>query len=824
MKLKLKPKKCEFFKTRISFLGHIVSRDGIECDPKKIEAIKIWKRPTTVHDVRSFLGFTNYYHKFIHRYAQTAQPLNKLISGDNASKKHKKVDWDNKCEETFLNLKESCCKPPILAYADYIKPLKLHTDASGLGLGAILYQTQEDGTERVIAYASRTLSKTEKNYPAYKLEFLALKWSICDRFHEYLHGGSFEVLTDNNPLTYILTTAKLDATGQRWVANLANYNFSIKYKSGKLNVDADALSRNPWDVQIDTTIVQSIINYEALTPNTLFKSHGPNTNLLHSELVIVKGGYINNLIPQELEVKDSKVMTREKWIEAQKQDATINQVITLLNSKTLGHRKHHKNDSAEMKSMLRIKNQLILRKGLLYRKIKKGNWEGSILEFVVPTKYRKQVLRACHDDVGHAGIWKCTRLLRNQFYWANVNYDMEQHIKRCDRCIRFKAKTEVAPLESIEASYPMELVHIDYLTIESNKSERDVNILVVTDHYTRLAQAFVMSTQTAATVAKTLWDKYFMYYGIPEKILSDQGRNFESSLIMELCKLTGIKKLRITPYRPQTNGQCEKYNSTLINMIGMLPSEIKYNWQDHVNMLVHAYNCMDSTATKFSLYYLMFGREPNLPIDIEFGVKIPDLVATSTRNYVEKLWRRLAWAFKKAQEINLKERKRNKWNYNRKVRCSKIEKGDKVLVRQKAFKGKHKIQDKWEEDVYIVISQPIHNCPVFKVQNERSGKTKILHRNMLFPLSQELQCEDVNQKDRIPGPIKNKEETEDNSMVNTWESEDDINDEDINIEQEYNRPVTRARAKEKLKAQELNTSSVLNGNGTISILIQETTL
>ena len=172
----------------------------------------------------------------------------------------------------------------------------------------------------------------------------------------------------------------------------------------------------------------------------------------------------------------------------------------------------------------------------------------------------------------------------------------------------------------------MELVHIDYLTIESNKSEKDVNILVVTDHYTRLTQAFV-----------TLWDKYFMYYGIPQKILSDQGRNFESSLIMELCKLTGIKKLRTTPYRPQTNGQCEKFNSTLINMIGTLPSEIKYNWQDHVNTLVHVYKCMDSMATKFSPYYLMFGRELNLPIDIEFGVRTPDLVATSTRNYVEKL-------------------------------------------------------------------------------------------------------------------------------------------------------------------------------------------
>ena len=126
-----------------------------------------------------------------------------------------------------------------------------------------------------------------------------------------------------------------------------------------------------------------------------------------------------------------------------------------------------------------------------------------------------------------------------------------------------------------------------------------------------------------------------MYYGIPEKILSDQGRNFESSLIMELCKLTGIKRLRTTPYRPQTNGQCEKLNSTLINMIGTLPTDIKYHWQDNVNTLVHAYNRMDSTATKFSPFYLMFGREPNLPIDIKFGVRTPDLIATSTKSYVK---------------------------------------------------------------------------------------------------------------------------------------------------------------------------------------------
>ena len=212
MRLKLKPKKCEFLKTKLAYLGHIVSKEGIETNPIKIEAIRDWPRPCTVTNVRSFLGFTNHYRRFLKGYAQIAHPLNKLTSGVYSNKKNHPIDWDNVSEESFIKLKELCTSTPVLACADYSKPFKLHPDTSGLGLGAVLYQTHED--DRVIAYASRVLNHTEVKYPAHKLEFLALKWAVTDRSHEYLYYGKFNVYTENNPLTYILTTTKLDATGQ----------------------------------------------------------------------------------------------------------------------------------------------------------------------------------------------------------------------------------------------------------------------------------------------------------------------------------------------------------------------------------------------------------------------------------------------------------------------------------------------------------------------------------------------------------------------------------------------------------------------------------
>lgn len=180
-------------------------------------------------DVRTFLGFTGYYRRFIKNYASIARPLNDLLIGhctNQKGKQKKKLKpsvfiWAEPQQKAFEELIQKLTNPPVLAYADYQLPFKLHIDACCTGLGAVLYQTQA-GTDRVVAYASRSLKPSEKNYPAHKLEFLALKWAITEKFYDNLYGANFEVVTDNNPLTYVFTTAKLDATEQRWLAELSN--------------------------------------------------------------------------------------------------------------------------------------------------------------------------------------------------------------------------------------------------------------------------------------------------------------------------------------------------------------------------------------------------------------------------------------------------------------------------------------------------------------------------------------------------------------------------------------------------------------------------
>ena len=196
-------------------------------------------------------------------------------------------------------------------------------------------------------------------------------------------------------------------------------------------------------------------------------------------------------------------------------------------------------------------------------------------------------MAGCHDQIGHLGQDRVLELLRDRFYWPGMHMDVASHINSCPRCIRRKTQPDVAPLDNIGTTQPLELIHLDYLQKEPSKGNIE-NVLIVTDQFTRYAQAYPSKTQTALATAKLLWNNFIIHYVFPTRIISDKGCNFESKLIANLCQVAGVQKLRTSPYHPQTNGQCEWFNSALVNMLGTLTPEQKKDWKTYVPSMVHA--------------------------------------------------------------------------------------------------------------------------------------------------------------------------------------------------------------------------------------------
>ena len=757
--LKLKPSKCSFFQKDISYLGHHISEEGIATDAKKIQAVQEWPTPTTVSEVRSFLGFVGYYRRFIKGFSAIARPLTDLTKGlESQSKKiakKTKVQWGEKEEESFQTLKEACTSTPILGFPDYTLPFILHTDASTFGLGAVLYQKQKDGT-RVIAYASRSLSRSEANYTPHKLEFLALKWAITEKFKDYLYGGNiFDCYTDNNPLTYILSSAKLDACGQRWVAELASYNFNLHYKSGATNIEADCLSRIEWPDVLNQTDESRFQHLPYTSMQAIIQGISPQI-ILADSIILNK-----QVIPVECYVANQPGLTKEDWKQLQSADPTLSMVIKHLREKTWNNRKKPKHMPIQLKLYYRVRKNLVFKEGILYKKNCANNAKGRehTLQLLLPRKLIPEVLQSCHDDMGHQGRQRTLSLVRERFFWPRMYTEVISYVTSCKRCQHSKATPHVAPMMPIQVSQPLELVHMDFLSLEKCKGEFE-NVLIVTDHYTRYAQAYPCKNQTAYTTARVFWEQFVRHYGWPQKIISDQGRNFESQLMKDLCKIAGVDKIRTTPYHPQCNGVCERFNSTLMNMLKPLPEAAKADWKSHLLTMCHAYNCTVHSSTSYSPYYLMFHRHPRIALDFKYGLTKEGVKSSSKCRYIQKLRRRIAYAHKRAEEVAAKEAKRQKARYDRRCRGMQLHTGDIVLVKVVAWKDRHKIQDRWEQGEYVIIDQPNPDIPVYTVKPvDADLPVRTLHRNLLLPLGVQMKG------NTIPTDSLENIETEDKGIV-----------------------------------------------------------
>ncbi|KAK7922047.1 hypothetical protein WMY93_008949 [Mugilogobius chulae] len=273
---------------------------------------------------------------------------------------------------------------------------------------------------------------------------------------------------------------------------------------------------------------------------------------------------------------------------------------------------------------------------------------------------------------------------------------------------------------------------MDYLSLEPDRSGTK-DVLVLTDHFTKYAVAIPTANQKARTVAKCLWDNFIVHYGIPERLHTDQGPDFESNLIRELCDISGIQKTRTTPYHPRGN-PVERFNRTLLSMLGTLEPKQKATWKEFVRPLVHAYNCTRNEVTGFTPYELMFGRSPRLPVDLAFGLPLREHPSQSHSQYVKDLRARLEQSYQLASKSAEKSALRNKSRFDSRVTPSSLEVGDRVLVRNVRLRGKHKLEDKWERDVFVVLSRS-GDLPVYRVRPENNAHAPIrtLHRDLLLP-------------------------------------------------------------------------------------------
>ena len=421
-----------------------------------------------------------------------------------------------------------CLTVPVLAFVDFKKPFLLETDASIEGLGAVLSQEQDDGHYHLVAYASCGLKGGKLKYHSSKLEFLALKWAMTKQFREYLQYQPFLIRTDNNPLTYVLTTPNLDAIGHRWVVAMVGYNFEIQYIRGSDNKVTDALShigecldKDSIKELLDQSAIKELLNHTVHYGIPRAESDDPRVTQEHEK---AEGEIIMQVRMLAEMKKNYQNLADSQWVIAQWGDQAIRLVMDWLRRRKDDNRtldqylKHHVPD-AECHIYAACQKDFVLQRNLLYLRVTPKRSNEDVLAFVVPGLKRQVAIDGCHRYLGHQGRDRTLSLLRERFWWPGMAQRMMMSVRNCPKCHIFKAKPQIPPMEPILCTEPLDLVHIDYVSMEVmvGIKEKPVmkNVLVVEDHFTCYTQAYVTNNHTTRTMACVLYNEFFSVFGFP---------------------------------------------------------------------------------------------------------------------------------------------------------------------------------------------------------------------------------------------------------------------------------------------------------------------
>ena len=551
--LKANKEKCVFFKDRVQFCGHEIDKEGLHKTQEKIEAVVNAPRPENVSQLRSFLGLVNYYNRFLPNASSVLHPLHQLLE------QNSKWQWTEQCEQAFTEAKRLITSEQVLTHYDPGLPVRLACDASPTGIGAVLSHVMLDGSERPVAFASRSLTKTERRYAQIDKEALSIVWGV-KRFHVYLFGRQFTLLTDHKPLTSIfhpekgvpaMTTARL----QRYAMFLAGFDYKIEYKSTTKHSNADGLSRLPLqnkereETEEDSSEVFHATQFEPLpvTSEAVARETRRDPVLARVYKSVVKGWSVR--------------VSRDK--------------------------PHYER-----------RNELTVYLGCIL-------WG---MRVVIPKKLQDRVLEELHD--GHLGIVKMKALARSYVWWPNISGQLEELAKACSGCQHNQKMPTKAPLHPWEwATAPWQRIHIDY----AGPFQNSMFLIVVIAHSKWLEVIPVRSTTSSSTI-EVLRD-LFARFGIPEQIVTDNGAQFVSEEFQAFVRSNGIRHLTSAPYHPATNGLAERAVQTSKQALRAM-SEISKPVKEKLAKFLIAYRNTPHSTTGVSPAQLLLGRPLRTHLDL----------------------------------------------------------------------------------------------------------------------------------------------------------------------------------------------------------------
>ena len=715
--LKIKPKKCSLLQSSVTYLGFLFSEQGVAPDASKFTAVQDWSSPTSLKEVRSFVGFASYYRRFVPHFSEIVEPLNRL------SQKNATFNWTHECEQAFAELKSRLVKSPVLTYPDPAKRFILDTDASDLAMGAVLSQVNSHGEEVVIAYASKALTRSQRNMGSTRKELLAVV-TFTAHFRHYLLGNQFTLRTDHKALIWLHSFREVDGLLARWIERLAVFDYVVTHRPGKQHVNADALSRlryhSPATATSPTPTPEQRVGEQNIVVNHL-SSASPDSNPVTVNAEVSPPNWCESFTVEELrraQLEDADVSTMIGW-----QEALLDRPL--------------RSDSAmhgASIALIRLWSQwkrLRLIDGVLYRVYHPENSDTPYLQFVVPQSLQSRMLQSVHADVSgsHLGIERTQDKLRKRCYWPFMSSAVSDFCQACDICESRKAPLPKAkaPLVQDRPSFPLEKVAIDIMGPLPTTPSGNKYLVVICDYFTKWPEAFPVPNITAETIAHVLVDGFFCRYGIPYQLHSDRGAQFESRLFQQICQLLDIRKSRTTAYRPQSDGLVERMNRTLEQMLAAHVDDHHTNWDRHLQRCLLAYRSSVHSSTKETPAMLMLGHEIHLPVDVMF--QSPDSERSHVNTYVINLRRNLQRAFTHARDAGATAQRRQKAHYDKHAKQPKLNVGDMVRLHSPAVKPgtTSKFHRPWKGP-YTVLERV--DDVVLRIA-DKSGTTQTVHVDRL---------------------------------------------------------------------------------------------